>query len=244
MLWLTGPAGAQTFAAPTTNWSGFYAGINAGYAWTDIATTESITETDGTVFGFGSVFSPPQKFPGPDDKGSADGWFGGLQAGYQQQWDRVVGGIEADIQWTEGDYSHGFFGPTLGPTYQTKAELEYFGTLRIRAGYAIGNFLLFGTGGVAYGEGKGSVVVTPGLPDAPTGSPYSGSDSQVHVGYVVGGGVEIALTRSVSAKIEYQHVDLGQEIYHFDFAGSGGSYSETKADIELDSVKLGLNYRF
>jgi len=241
---LFGAAHAQSFDAPTTDWSGPYAGASVGYAWADIENTHNITETDGTVFGFGRVLVPPQQFAGPDQKGSADGWFGGLQAGYQQQWDRLVVGVEADIQWTGGDNDNGFSGPLIGPTYRTTAEIEYFGTVRARAGYAIGNILLFGTGGIAYGEAKGTVVVTPGLPGTPTGPSYSGSDSAFHVGYVVGGGLEVALSRTLSAKVEFLHVDLGDETYRFDFAGSGGSFARTKTEIDVDTVKLGLNYHF
>lgn len=58
------------------DWSGFYAGVNAGYGWTEAYNAAGVLGT------FNSV----------------NGLFGGAQIGFNVQHDAVVFGVEADIQ--------------------------------------------------------------------------------------------------------------------------------------------------
>ena len=225
------------------NWSGFYAGASGGYGWLDLAGTEGFLETDGLVFGI--TPSTFQRYPASDSNDKFGGWFGGVQVGYQQQWGAWLAGIETDIQWSDIEEKGQSLGSEMGPTYNTSAELEYFGTLRLRSGWTVGNVLFYATGGLAYGRAAGKVSVMPGTPASPgLGGPYAGSDGKTMVGWTVGGGIEIALSEAISVKAEYLHLDLGDADFRFDLAGADGSYIKQKQALDLDIVRIGLNVRF
>ncbi|CAA0095464.1 Uncharacterised protein [Starkeya nomas] len=139
-----------------------------------------------------------------------DGFIGGLQAGYNWQGaGPLVLGVETDIQYA--DVSSSVF------------TLDYFGTLRARLGFAVDQFLLYGTGGLAYGRGTYEVI---GL-----------SNDKNHIGWTVGAGAEYAIDNNWSVKGEYLYVDLGEENY----ATFGG-----RRDVGMTTniVRAGVNYRF
>lgn len=236
-------ATAERAQAQTANWAGFYVGANTGKSWTNLTGTDGFLETDGVVFGIGSTTF--QQYPSPDGKTPYSGWFGGLQAGYQLQWGPWVAGIETDFQWSDISSKGQSLGSEQGPTFDTTAKVDFFGTVRVRGGIALGPALFYATGGMAYGRGIGTVVVTPGTPETPgAGGPFPGRDSNVTVGWSVGGGAEYALTDRISLRAEYLHVDLGDAVYVFELAGSGGSYIRGKYANDMDIARMGLNVRF
>lgn len=97
------------------------------------------------------------------------GFVGGAQVGYNWQTGPWVFGVEGDIQATSAD-------DTFAPW---KFSNPWFGTVRGRAGYSFGNILLFGTGGLAFGELRGE---TFGL-----------SESHTSAGWTAGVGAEFGL---------------------------------------------------
>ena len=66
----------------------------------------------------------------------------------------------------------------------------------------------------------------------------NGSDSHVHSGYTVGGGIEYMFAPNWSAKAEYMFTHLGSENYNV--AGIGFD----SGTAEFSSVKVGINYHF
>jgi outer membrane immunogenic protein len=104
--------------------------------------------------------------------------------------------------------------------------------------------LLYGTGGLAYGEIKttGALAgITPG--GVAIASVVSNSDTRF--GWTVGAGIEGKITRNWSAKLEYLYMDLG--------GFSGGSYTLAPGSVlgaRVDSnfrdhiLRAGLNYTF
>jgi outer membrane immunogenic protein len=145
---------------------------------------------------------------------SPSGFAVGVQAGYNwQMMNQFVFGVETDLQLSGAD---DVFAPW-------KFSNPWFGTLRGRAGYAMGNILFFGTVGLAYGGIEAQSTIT-GI-----------SESKTHAGWTVGGGVEVALAGQWTAKAEYLYVDL-----------SGRGYGLTGVSNGLDSslLRLGVNYRF
>src|SRR5918993_5461375 len=75
---------------PIFTWTGFYAGVNAGWGWRDDdQETVVLTPGAGTPGLAGTLFFP----------GNGDGGFtGGAQIGYNYQIGSFVIGAEADIQ--------------------------------------------------------------------------------------------------------------------------------------------------
>ena len=140
-----------------------------------------------------------------------NGFAGGLQGGYNWQMGQFVYGVETDLQVSGSDDTFASW----------KFSNPWFGTLRGRAGYAMNNVLLYGTLGLAYGGGK----VEMG----------SYSESNTHVGWTAGAGIEVGLTPNWSAKAEYLFVDLSDQHYVL-FGGNTG--------FESSILRFGVNYRF
>jgi outer membrane immunogenic protein len=142
---------------------------------------------------------------------SPAGVMGGLQLGYNWQNNQFVYGVETDLQISGAE-------DTFAPW---KFENPWFGTVRGRLGYAFNKFMVYGTGGLAYGTVRGTVA---GL-----------DESHTQLGWTIGLGAEVALNKAWSAKVEYLYVDLANR-----------SYSVTGADNGLESnlLRFGVNYHF
>lgn len=166
--------------------------------------------------------------------GDTDGFFAGGQIGFNWQapgspW---VWGIEIDSQWADlkGDM---IWLNQAGVIANASARLDYFGTARGRIGYAWDRAMVYFTGGVAWANT--SINPTFAIPAVAWGGT---SASNSNVGTAVGGGIEWALLDNWSAKVEYLYIDIHQD--YFGGPGAGGF----KADVDLHTVKVGLNYRF
>jgi len=130
-------------AAPIFTWTGFYAGVNAGWGWRsdDDETVVLGGATPGTLF-----------FENGDD----GGFVGGGQIGYNYQIGSFVVGLEADIQWADTDNGEEVrFVPAGGAGTFIPGEFDnnlsdWFGTVRARVGFAFDRVLIYGTGGLAY----------------------------------------------------------------------------------------------
>jgi len=204
--------------------------------------------------------------------GSADvgsGIFGGGQIGYNMQFGGIVAGIEADLQTVSRGRTEttpvqvpvvGFPANPVVGTVQTRSHFSYFGTIRGRVGFlASPNLLIYATGGYAYGErnersdislqlqtGAGSFVTLP------FGTTIGGRRSVD--GYVIGGGLEYALSSQWSVKAEALYYDLGRHTTTTNF-NSLTSFTTPPALFTTTSVtrrvneegvigRVGLNYRF
>jgi outer membrane immunogenic protein len=175
-------------------WNGLYGGLNVGYGW---------TADDST-----NLLSP-------------SGVFGGGQIGYNWQGalglsPRIVLGIEADLQTSGISDSASFDG------VYAENNLNWFGTVRGRLGYAVDRALFYVTGGFAFGEVEGRV---DGL-----------SLTSTQTGYALGGGVEYKFNPAWSVKGEYQYLNL-------DANDSVGPLGVGLGDrSEVHTVRLGVNY--
>jgi len=143
------------------------------------------------------------------------GGSGGVQAGYNWQTGRLVFGGEGDLVVSTADHTFAAW----------KFANPWFGTLRARAGFAFNGVLVYGTLGIALGA-----VRAEGL---------GGAESRTHMGLAAGGGVEIGMGPSASAKIEYLYVSLADRTYALSAVGIGIGIG-----IESHVLRLGLNYRF
>jgi outer membrane immunogenic protein len=140
------------------------------------------------------------------------GLAGGIEGGYNWQFGQFVAGAEADLQVSGAD-------DTFAPWQFSN---PWFGTVRGRAGVAIGNALIFGTAGLAYG---GLTVQTPG----------NLSQTRDSIGWVAGGGLEVGFTPHWSAKAEWLYLDLADRSYSLTSANNG---------LAANLLRLGLNYHF
>jgi len=196
-------------SAPILNWTGFYAGVQGGY-------------------GFGSSHAAFIGSGASATDTSPSGWVGGGQVGYNWELpNNVVLGIEGD--WVAAGLSDSVSsgGAGGGPVTITQ-KIGSIGAVKGRLGYASGRWMPYLTGGWAFGTGTRQESGT-----------YPGSDDSTHSGYIVGAGVEYAMSHHWSVRGEYDYVDLGKATYDIPGPGSG-----TRADLTANLLTVGLNYRF
>ena len=130
-------SGTSTMYSPTpaSGWDGFYAGINAGYGWGNMARQP---------VGGGTRVEQP-----------TGGWQLGGQAGYNVDLGGFVLGAEGDLQFASIAHEQ-----DLGGTGQLKTGTDFYGTLRGRAGVTFGTVMPYVTAGLAAGRASASLTDT------------------------------------------------------------------------------------
>jgi outer membrane immunogenic protein len=220
-------------------WTGFYIGANVGGAFDN--------DDRVNVSGLGSFLG----IDGFALRQKSTGITGGGQVGYNYEigtgnGSGIVIGIEADGAFTDlsknsviniaGEYS---------ADYHT--SLDYLGTIRGRLGYAYDRFMVYGTGGFAYG-GVGhnaSLLAGSGLP------PISVSINTTETGFAYGGGVEYALpidsfyhlsnTSAVTVRVEYLRYELSNTSATVNL---GLAAPQVKFDDVGNIARAGVSYKF
>lgn len=260
---------------PVFSWDGIYAGVNAGYAWSnDRSTNRALDPADVTtirrIAGLG-VNRVDQE---------TNGFAGGGQVGYNVQLTPGAGivlGIEADAQYTDlksrrsASFSDTSVNGALTSTDRFAAvsnkELEFLGTVRGRLGYAMDRFMIYGTGGLAYGSVnyRGTTTDNSTVTGAGGGVVFAqalvtdGGLSKLQTGYAYGGGIEYALpdnsflhffrSGATTVKVEYLHYDLGERTVvgitnRVPAVGTGQPTVLTRVRTDGNIVRAGINYKF
>lgn len=222
--------------------------VDLGSTTTTTTTTTTSTNTTAVTAAGTPTLAPwaisPSAVPRsltPDGAGAV----GGAQFGFNYQIGAVVIGAEADLSATRlGGSKSTSANPGTQFTTRSSNELSMLGTVRVRAGFVLGDFLIYGSGGYAYGlvEQKGSIV-----PDnLQTTSAASGSRSGIFNGWALGGGVEYAIAPGMTVRLDYTHYELGQKrMLLQDFTGlAPGQYVTMRTRTAGDIVKAGFNFGF
>jgi len=102
----------------------------------------------------GSAFAQFLVTPGSESNSArASSWVGGVQAGYNWQRGSWVYGLEADISAMRLKSEMNTLVPAAPPSSaNTSGDVDWYGTIRGRVGWASGPLLFYGTGGLAYGR--------------------------------------------------------------------------------------------
>jgi outer membrane immunogenic protein len=241
-------APAQGFPTPVYNWSGFYVGGNAGGAW---GYSEARTSTVFNQAGYFIPTSPAAVTSAGDQDMTPTGFTGGGQAGYNWQFGSLVVGAEADIDYLglKGSSSGGDIYPTLKSSFTVNSSIstDWLFTARPRIGWAINNWLIYVTGGLAVGDVKGKFNFTD-----TTSAMESGSISSTKAGWTFGGGIEVGVQGPWTVRVEYLRVDLGSASTistNLSAPVAGGPSFPTNpfthsVDLTASIVRAGLNYRF
>ncbi len=153
----------------------------------------------------------------PDLRGC--GLQGGVMAGFNYQFNNIVVGLEGDF------VAGGKTGKNI--SMQDALYVNWMSTLRPRAGFvANDNTLLYVTGGVAWLKAKWK--------DTGVGE----SKTNLHTGYVVGGGIEHAVTTNIHVRAEYLYANFNEKDYTFNCAtcGAGGGAGTVTGSTDLGDV--------
>jgi outer membrane immunogenic protein len=233
------PVKARPLSPVSYVWDGFYVGANIGYGFGDNSVDIGLIDGTGALQGAAAagVFPVAYSF-------NRDGVVGGVQIGFNRQSGPWVWGVEADIQGTDLNGGQTVLRPPVGtfPNLSSVSQdMDWLGTLRLRAGYAVGNWMFYGTGGLAVGHVRYAYTNT----NAPFGGPVNiaASDSKTHFGWTAGVGFEYGWDRW-SAKFEYLYYDLGTHSFfaQHNLAPPGvGFVPNFRNDGSI--VRVGVNYR-
>lgn len=207
------------------DWTGAYVGLQGGYAWGG----SDVTASEGPPPISESFSSNPVTINRGKGAIGLDGFAGGVHAGYNWQVESLVLGFEGDIELADMNGTTGILrdGARTG---KVKQEIDWLGSLRLRAGFAVDRALIYATGGVAAGGVEFSLYSLDGK---------FASNDETNWGWTAGGGVEYALTDEMSARVEYRYTDLGD--IDADDADAG---VEAEADAAFHAIRAGLSWHF
>lgn len=219
----TVPASIPAPVAPRFNWTGFYVGGQIGWQWMDDRTTAT------TFAGVPAALGGLGGFAGFSPGISGDGFIGGVHLGYNQQLQQIVVGIEGDF---EGADVNGRSNLLNGSS--VRSDLRWEGSVRGRLGVLVqDNLLLYGTGGVAFGDIRHRYF------NAATG--LGDSFNSTETGWTVGAGAEYAFAPNWTARLEYRYTDFGSTTHTSLVAFPGVNI---KQEPTFNSVRFGVSYKF
>jgi opacity protein-like surface antigen len=136
------------------------------------------------------------------------------------------------------------FNPPVNPfpagTFaQTAGTIDWYGTLRGRAGYGMGPWLIYGTGGLAYGN------VSLSSTFAGLGLSTSFLTSNTKTGWTAGAGFEYLFRPNLSFGLLYQYVDLGSLSGASITTGPTAVISQwATTHAQFQSVMASISWRF
>jgi outer membrane immunogenic protein len=209
------------------NWSGFYFGAHVGGAWGDV--DWKLKDSPFELLDEGSKFSQ-----------DIDGFIGGGHLGLQHQFGRWVIGGELSLSGGDVDGSSRFCDPPEcdGDIVKLKTEMDWLFLATARLGYAFDNWLLYVRGGYASAD-----IDIRGREEAMFTTTFSSSER--HDGYIIGAGLEYALTQGVILGVEYNFIDLGSETHKGLAKVDGVPDEEFKinTDPEIHTVTARLSFK-
>lgn len=144
-----------------------------------------------------------------------DGWRIGGEIDYDKQYGNLVLGVSGEAYYTWYD-SNGKLRPELS------ANMQDYGSLRGKIGYATGRWLFYGTGGYAFGD----LTLKDGLAGL--------SDRHTLNGWTAGGGVEWVWNDRFTLRGEYDHYSFGSE----NFSSIVSGPQDVGADLDLFKIAV------
>jgi outer membrane immunogenic protein len=244
-------------AAVPYSWTGCHVGGHIGGAW------DRTTYSDpGTVLTPAPPFIPgglTQNFAplGASFSGNSDGRFlGGVQAGCDYQFaSHWVIGFGGDISWTDLNSltNDPFFNGKNGQPIGLSSRTNEIATLTGRVGYAWDKVLFYGKGGAAYAHDKYSSNNAGAINNAVFGcgavAPFdcAVAGSADRWGWTAGVGLEWSFATNWSAFAEYDHYGFDTKTIAMGVTNNP-AFTVVPANLnvrhDIDTVKVGINYRF
>jgi opacity protein-like surface antigen len=167
----------------------------------------------------------------PGSGASTDGIDSGTFSANWQNGSAVVG-LAGDMQWAN-QYTGAFSACGLGCSLNDRVRVPWLATLRARAGTAFDRVFVYGTGGLA------TLGMSDNLNAGGSGTmPNVTNFSTGNLDWTIGAGMEMALDKDVSAKVEYLYMPGSSS------ASAPGSLFDSSGDpIKNNILRGGINYR-
>ncbi|MGA2055499.1 MAG: outer membrane beta-barrel protein [Bradyrhizobium sp.] len=174
----------------------------------------------------------------------SQGGLGGGEVGYNWQSGNYVVGVESDLFWTgisgndSVQFNNGNF-PGVGAV--DADNWRWGGTLRVRGGFTVDRWLMFFTGGYAFGD-----IQHTNTPAAGSGLPVDKFNVTAN-GLTAGAGFAYALTNNISAKFEYRYYSFNGynrpgSLANGGLTGNGQLPYSTVSTFSV--VSVGLDFKF
>lgn len=198
----------------TFSWTGYYGGLQAGYARNFDHAVETFTAGGGPT---GLVY----------DFDQYGGSFG-AKVGANYQIGMLVTGIEADIE--AADIKGGFVD---APTGSGSDKIKMQGSVRARLGLAYDRVFVYGTGGLAFAQIESLYTFLP----TSTNEYFT----DLRTGWTVGAGADWAITSNWIIGVDYRHSDYGKinHVSNVAFPGLTGIHEQTS-----DVFHLSVSYKY
>jgi outer membrane immunogenic protein len=233
-------------------WTGFYIGGSVG------GISGTFDPTTSTVFN-GVYFQSANDVAAVNATGAQKITTSNVtiagDVGYNWQWGNLVAGVEADIASIRLSGSTAppavpFPGAFTGASFNIadSASANWLFTARPRVGYAVNNWLIYATGGVAitnlnavFAYNDNAFAASEGL-----------TISKLTAGYTVGGGIEVGLWDRWTLRAEGLYLNFGtvsqasNNLAAFVAGPPGfpGQPFQHSVDLKASIGRVGLNYRF
>lgn len=218
------PVKAPVAAAPAFSWTGCYVGLHAGGARIHTFTTTNFE-------GAGSA----------SDDGS--GAVAGGQAGCNYQAGNWVFGVEGEGAWSNSKVTNSMVLPGLNIVSLDSVSLTTTNTsdfsIAGRAGFTFDRTLIYGKGGWAWGSfdyNSRTICCFFGT------TSFRSGNFNVD-GFLVGAGIEHALTRNWTVKFEYNYIGFGSKVLNVG-ADRLGVPVDAGTSPTKQVFKVGANYLF
>ena len=228
------PPAPAPMEVETYNWTGLYVGGQAGVAG------GGSSGAIGTDLGLGLGGLGLDTF----QDGTDIGFTGGVHVGYDYQINNIIVGAVADFNYIDSDRT---VGVELGgdELYSADVDVNYFGTVRGKVGYAMDRVALYATGGLAYADIDADVNGTDDVLSVVGGSAETDTDTD-DIGYTVGAGVDYLATQNLSFGLEYLYTDLGEAKTSTTYTGTdfGDFTVDTETDVDFHTVMAKASFRF
>lgn len=233
------------------NWEGGYIGAHASHGASDMDFTNSGQDLLAKLLN--NVDLEAQfnisKWPLLGTAHMQSSGYGGF-IGYNWQWTDAV--VALELNYTHGNF-FGSNGAAQGRTFQYPAgyvtsaiasssaymKVTDYGSLRVRGGYAIDNWLPYGFAGIAMGQAninrRADVALDyryvgppPALPDYSAAYGLTdNANSHFVTGFAGGVGVDVMLYAGLFLRAEWEYLRF-----------------VTKVDTTINTVRAGLGYKF
>jgi outer membrane immunogenic protein len=211
-------AKAPSATASVYDWTGAYVGVFGGGGFGN----HNVNNLNGAVSAFTDFTA----------NYSSQGGLAGGEVGYNWQSGNYIVGVEGDLFWSGIKGSDTSTASTFAVTGVDADNLRWGGTLRARGGFTVDRWLMFFTGGYAFGNIQHTNTdLTSGVVDR--------FNVQAN-GLTAGAGFAYAFTNNVIGKFEYRYYNFNG--YNRPNPPNGASPYTTESTYSV--VTVGLDFKF